>query len=60
MQGALVITSRNDVNYIVTEYGVAKLRGRTLSQRTRALIPIAHPNFRGELTRAAREMGIII
>jgi len=59
-KGALVTTSKNDVDYIVTEYGVAKLRGKTLSQRTKALISIAHPNFRDELTSAAKQLGILI
>ena len=58
--GAIVTTSKNDVDYIVTEYGVAKLRGKTLSQRTKALISIAHPNFRDELTSAAKRQGILI
>lgn len=47
--GAAVTTSRNDVNYIVTEYGIASLRGKTLRERAKALIEIAHPNFRAEL-----------
>jgi 4-hydroxybutyrate CoA-transferase len=47
--GAAVTTSRNDVDYVVTEYGVAKLKGRTLAQRAEALIAIAHPDFRDEL-----------
>lgn len=58
--GALVSTSKNDVDCIVTEYGIAKLRGRTLSQRVRALIAVAHPDFREELTAAARKENIII
>lgn len=58
--GAIVTTSKNDVDYIVTEYGVAKLRGRTLSQRTRALIGIAHPKFRDELTHQAKKQNILI
>ena len=58
--GAIVTTSKNDVDYIVTEHGVAKLRGKTLSQRTKALIAIAHPKFRDELTFAARKQNIII
>ncbi len=49
-QGAAVTTSRNDVDYVVTEYGIAKLKGKTLIQRAQALIAIAHPDFRGELT----------
>lgn len=48
--GAAVTTSRNDVDYIVTEFGVAHLKGKTLRQRAEALIAIAHPDFRAELT----------
>ena len=44
--GATVTTSRNDVHYIVTEYGIADLKGKTLKERARALIRIAHPDFR--------------
>lgn len=58
--GALVSTSKNDVDYIVTEYGFAKLRGKTLSQRTKAMISIAHPDFRDELTFEAKQRNIII
>ena len=47
--GAAVTTSRNDVNYVVTEYGIAHLKGKTLKQRSRALINIAHPDFREQL-----------
>lgn len=49
MQGAAVTTSRNDVDYIVTEYGIAHLRGMTLRERARALTNIAAPQFRDEL-----------
>ena len=48
-EGAAVTTSRNDVDYIVTEYGVAHLKGETLRLRARNLIAIAHPDFRDEL-----------
>jgi 4-hydroxybutyrate CoA-transferase len=48
--GAAVTTSRNDVDYIVTEYGLAKLKGKTLRERAGALIAIAHPDFRKSLT----------
>jgi 4-hydroxybutyrate CoA-transferase len=52
--GAPVTTTRSDIHYVVTEYGVADLRGKTLGQRARALAAIAHPNFRPELEQAAR------
>jgi acetyl-CoA hydrolase len=55
-QGAGVVTSRNHVHYVVTEFGVAALYGRTVRQRTQALINIAHPRFRDEITAKAREM----
>lgn len=58
--GAIVTTGKNDVDYIVTEYGVAKLRGKTLSERAAVLIRIAHPRFRGELTYEAKQRGIMI
>lgn len=58
-EGAGVVTTRNDVHYIVTEYGVASLYGRPVRQRARELISVAHPRFRDELTRAARELGYL-
>lgn len=48
-EGAAVTTGRNDVDYVVTEYGVAALRGLTLRQRARNLIAVAHPDFRDDL-----------
>ena len=48
-EGAAVTTSRYDVGYVVTEYGIAELRGKTLRQRARALIGIAPPAFRDGL-----------
>lgn len=48
-QGSAITTSRNDVHYVVTEYGVANLRGKTLKERARNLIDIAHPDFRESL-----------
>jgi 4-hydroxybutyrate CoA-transferase len=44
-EGAAVTTSRNDVDYIVTEQGIARMKGKTLRERARALVKIAHPNF---------------
>lgn len=52
--GSGVVTTRADVHYVVTEFGVAHLFGRSLRERARALIAIAHPDFRGELEQAAR------
>ncbi|WP_300480963.1 acetyl-CoA hydrolase/transferase C-terminal domain-containing protein, partial [Shewanella sp.] len=51
--GAGVVTTRAHVHYIVTEYGAANLRGRSLRERAQALIAIAHPNFREQLSRDA-------
>jgi len=53
--GAGVVTSRGDVHYVITEYGVAQLFGKTLKERARELIRIAHPKFRDELTKYAKE-----
>jgi 4-hydroxybutyrate CoA-transferase len=55
-QGAGVVTGRNHVHYVVTEYGVADLYGRTIRQRVRALAGIAHPNFRADLLKQANEL----
>ena len=57
--GTHVSTSKNDINYVVTEYGMAQLRGKTAKQRAQALIAIAHPKFRDELTEAARKMHLL-
>ncbi|MDC7225417.1 MAG: acetyl-CoA hydrolase/transferase C-terminal domain-containing protein [Spirochaetales bacterium] len=51
-EGACVTTSRHDVDYIVTEYGVAHLKGKSNSERAEALINIAHPDFREELRKS--------
>ncbi|MBI1932057.1 MAG: acetyl-CoA hydrolase/transferase family protein [Ignavibacteriales bacterium] len=53
--GAGVVTSRGDVHYVVTEYGIANLFGKSIQERARALIKIAHPKFRDELTKFAKE-----
>ncbi len=57
--GAAVSLSRNDVDYVVTEYGVAHLRGTSIKERVERLIRIAHPKFRDELYQAAKEIGYI-
>ena len=53
--GAAVTTSRCDADYVVTEYGVARMKGRTLHDRARQLIDIAHPDFREELKAQFKE-----
>jgi acetyl-CoA hydrolase len=55
-QGAGVVTSRNHVRYVVTEYGVADLYGKTIRQRAHALINVAHPDFRADLLQQAHEL----
>ncbi len=57
--GAAVTLSRNDVHYVVTEYGVADLRGCNVRERVNRLINIAHPKFREEILRQAYEVGLI-
>ena len=57
-RGSAVTTSRNDVHFIVTEYGAAELRGKSIRDRARALIAIAHPEFRDSLIKQASEAGI--
>ena len=58
-QGAGVVTSRNHVRYVVTEYGVADLYGKTIRQRATQLIKIAHPDFRADLEKTAKELHYI-
>ncbi len=58
-QGAGVVTSRYHVHYVVTEYGVASLYGKTIRQRAQELINLAAPQFRDELTRAAKELNYV-
>jgi 4-hydroxybutyrate CoA-transferase len=55
-EGSGVVTTRNDVHYVVTEYGVARLHGKTIRERAKALINIAHPKFRDELIHAAGKL----
>ena len=54
--GAIVTHPRNYIDYVVTEYGAVRLRGTSVRERAQALISIAHPDDRDELTRAAREL----
>lgn len=58
-QGAAVSFSRNYVDYVVTEYGVASLRGTTIRERVERLIYIAHPKFKEELYQKALDLGLI-
>lgn len=55
-QGAGVVTSRGDVHYVVTEYGVAHLFGKSIQERVISLIKIAHPKFREELSEYAKDV----
>lgn len=57
--GAVVTTPKNTVDNVVTEHGVAELRGRTLDDRAAALIAVAAPEHRDWLTREARDMGLV-
>ncbi len=57
--GAGVVTTRNHVRYVVTEYGIADLYAKTIRQRSTALIGIAHPDFRADLKRQAHELNYI-
>ena len=56
--GAKVTLGRNDIDYIVTEYGVAHLKGRSVRDRVQAMINIAHPDFRAELREEANRLQI--
>lgn len=58
-KGAGVVTTRADVKYVITEYGVAYLHGKNLQERTKALINIAHPNFRDELIIEAKNRNLL-
>ena len=54
--GTHVSTSKNDINYVVTEYGVAQLRGKSAKQRAEALIKVAHPKFRDQLKEQSQQI----
>ncbi len=57
--GAAVTLSRNDVDFVVTEYGVAELRGTSIKERVERLVSIAHPDFRDVLMTEAKELGLM-
>jgi acyl-CoA hydrolase len=57
--GAIVSVTKNDTDYVVTEYGIAHLRGKSLRQRALELISIAHPDFKAELRQEARKMALL-
>jgi len=58
-QGNIVTTPRSDMMYVVTEYGMVNLKGKSVAERAKALISIAHPDYREGLEREARENGLI-
>jgi len=58
-QGAGVVTTRNHVRYVATEFGIADLYGKSVRQRAQALINIAHPDFREDITSSARELNYL-
>jgi 4-hydroxybutyrate CoA-transferase len=58
-EGSGVVTSRADVHYVVTEYGVASLFGKSLRERAEELLAVAHPDFRGELRAAAHRRNLV-
>jgi acetyl-CoA hydrolase len=58
-QGAGVVTTRNHIHYVVTEYGIADLYGKTIHERAQSLIDVAHPQFREELTKEAKALHYI-
>jgi acyl-CoA hydrolase len=58
-EGSAITLHRANVDHVVTEQGIARLRGRTVSERARALIAVAHPDFRPDLEAKAKGMGYI-
>lgn len=58
-EGAGVVTTRADIDFVVTEYGIASLKAKTIKERAIALIQIAHPKFRNDLIKAAKQLGFI-
>jgi acyl-CoA hydrolase len=58
-EGNVVTTPRTDIMYVVTEYGMVNLKGKSVAERVKALVSIAHPDFREELGREARERKLV-
>jgi itaconate CoA-transferase len=58
-ENAMVTTPRNDTHYLVTEFGVANLKGKSTRDRALAIIALAHPNFRADLMRAAEDLYLV-
>jgi acetyl-CoA hydrolase len=59
LPGSGVVTSRADVHYVVTEFGIANLHGKSIRERARQLIDISHPDFREELEAAAKKRNLV-
>ena len=59
LHDTIVSLSRNDIEYLVTEYGVVNLKGKTVKERVGLIISIAHPKFREQLMLEAKEAGLI-
>jgi acyl-CoA hydrolase len=57
--GNIVTTPRTDVMYVVTEHGIVNLKGKSVAERAKALIRLAHPDFREQLEREARELELV-
>jgi acyl-CoA hydrolase len=57
--GNVVTTPRSDMMYVVTEYGIVNLKGKSVPERARAMISLAHPDFRDELERQAYDSGLL-
>ena len=58
-RGNVVTTPRTDVMYVVTEYGLVILKGKSVAERAKALIGLAHPDFREDLSREARDAHLV-
>ena len=57
--GNVVTAPRSDMMYVVTEFGVVNLKGKSIPERAKAMISLAHPDFRDDLEREARENALI-